>query len=74
MANSPRHYNPRQDQEHINDLLCEAQDITNLNEWEIEFIEDLLSYISEDKLWNLTENQYKKLVEITEKEDDFQVW
>lgn len=75
MATSPRaQYNPRKDQVHIDELLCDAQDLTNLSDWEDEFIEDLMSYKSRDKLWDLTESQYKKLVEISEKEDDFQVW
>ena len=70
MAQSPFQYNPKTDQEHREELLCEAQEVPNLNDWENEFIEDLLSYKTKDKLWNLTENQYKKLVEITKNEED----
>jgi len=75
MATSPKQYQPNADLEHIDDLLCEAQDRDDLSEWENEFLEDIMkSKKTFEGMGGLTMPQYKKLKEIAEKDDDFQVW
>lgn len=73
MAQSPRPaYNPHNDFEHINDLLSTALDQNNLSDWENDFLEDLSTKIEHSV--GVTPAQYKKLKEIAEKDDDFEVW
>lgn len=76
MAQSPRAvYRPNADLTHIDELLSEAQDRDDLSDWENEFVEDLLkSKKTFEGLGGLTPAQYKKLKEIVEKDDSFQVY
>jgi len=75
MAQSPRQqYQERKDSERIDELLTEAQDRDDLSDWEIDFLDSMISKIDKMPLPELSESQYKKLTEITERKDEYQVW
>lgn len=75
MAESPRtQYIARKDPARIWELISEAQDRDDLNDWEMKFVEDLIESYEKMDFPEITQNQYNKLIEITDKKDDFQVW